>query len=380
MAMFELNETHKQLFDMAKDFSNKEVWPKAKELDETAKFPIELLKKAHELGLLNAFVPEEVGGLGLGTFEHCLISEALAMGCAGFCTAALANDLAAVPVILSENKTVWKDLLAPMVEECLMASYCVTEPGAGSDVAGIKTTAKKVKDKYIINGSKMWITNANYANWFFVLAKTDPSAGHKGMTGFAVPAKTPGITIGRKEDNMGQRCSDTRGVTFDNVEVPESYLLGKEGDGFKLAMGAFDRTRPAVAAECVGLSQRAMQCAIDYAKQRTAFGKSIGDYQGVSFMIAEMARDIEAARLLVWKAACEVDEGRKNTYFASIAKMFAADACMKITTDAVQVFGGYGYNKEYPVEMLMRDAKIFQIYEGTSQIQRMIVGRMLLGH
>lgn len=376
--MFDLDETNAQLFGMAKDFAEKEVWPKARELDETSKYPMELLKKSHKLGMVNAFVPEEVGGLGLGTLGHCLISEALAMGSAGFSTAALANDLAAVPVILSGNKAVWKEFLAPMVDECLMASYCVTEPGAGSDVAGIKTTAKKVQDKYIINGSKMWITNANYASWFFVLAKTDPAAGHKGMSGFLVPAKTPGVQVGKKEENMGQRCSDTRGVTFDNVEIPEKYLLGKEGDGFKLAMSAFDRTRPAVAAECIGLSQRAMQCAIDYAKQRSAFGKPISENQGVSFMIAEMARDIEAGRLLVWKSAYEIDLGRKNTYYASIAKMFAADVCMRITTDAVQVFGGYGYNREFPVEMLMRDAKIFQIYEGTSQIQRMIVGKMLL--
>jgi acyl-CoA dehydrogenase len=378
--MFNLDDTNSQLFNMAKDFAEKEIWPKARELDETAKFPTDLLKKSHELGLLNAFVPEEVGGLDLGTFGHCLIAEALAMGSAGFCTALLANDLAAVPVILSENKTVWKEFLAPMVEEPHMASYCVTEPGAGSDVAGIKTTAKKVHDKYIINGSKMWITNASHAKWFFVLAKTDPAAGHKGMSGFLVPANSSGVKVGRKEDNMGQRCSDTRGVTFDQVEIPEKYLLGKEGDGFKLAMGAFDRTRPAVAAECIGLSSRAMQCAIDYAKQRTTFGKTISEYQGVSFLIAEMARDIEAGRLLVWKSAHEIDCGRKNTYYASIAKMFAADTCMRITTDAVQVFGGYGYNKEYPVEMLMRDAKIFQIYEGTSQIQRMIVGKYLLNN
>lgn len=376
--MFDLDQMYEQLYTMAKDFAEKEVWPQARELDETAKYPLELLNKAHKLGLVNAFVPEEVGGLGLGTLGHCLISEAFAMGSAGFSTAMLANDLAAVPVILSENKTVWKEFLAPMVDECVMASYCVTEPGAGSDVAGIKTTATKVGDKYIINGSKMWITNANYATWFFVLAKTDKDAGHKGMSGFLVPAKTPGVRVGKKEDNMGQRCSDTRGVTFENVEIPAKYLLGKEGDGFKLAMAAFDRTRPAVAAECVGLSQRAMQCAIDYAKQRSTFGKPISEYQGVSFLIAEMARDIEASRLLVWKAACEVDAGRKNTYYASIAKMFAADVCMRITTDAVQVFGGYGYNREYPVEMLMRDAKIFQIYEGTSQIQRMIVGKLLL--
>lgn len=376
--MFELNETQKQLFEMAKDFSNKEVWPKARELDESARYPLDLFQKTHQLGMLNAFVPEEVGGLGLGTFDHCLISEALAMGSSGFCTAALANDLAAVPVILSENKHAWKDFLAPMVEECQMASYCVTEPGAGSDVAGIKTTARKSGDKYILNGSKMWITNANYAHWFFVLAQTDFQAGHKGMSGFIVSARSPGIKIGKKEDNMGQRCSDTRGVTFENVEVDAKYLLGREGDGFKLAMGAFDRTRPAVAAEAVGLSQRAMLCAIDYAKERMAFGKPIAENQGISFLIAEMARDIEAGRLLVWKSAYEVDQGRKNTYYASIAKMFAADTCMRITTDAVQVLGGYGYSREYPVEMLMRDAKIFQIYEGTSQIQRMIVSRHLL--
>ncbi len=378
MISFDLDNEQKQIFEMAKEFSNKEVWPKAREWDETSHFPAETLKKAHALGLVNAFVPTEVGGLGVGTLGHCLISEALAMGSAGFATAALANDLAAVPVILSGNKTAWKDFLAPMAEECHMASYCVTEPNAGSDVAGILTTAKKQKDKYIINGSKMWITNANYAKWFFVLAKTDPAMGHKGMTGFIVSASSPGIRIGKKESNMGQRCSDTRAVTFENVEVDEKYRLGHEGEGFKLAMGAFDRTRPPVAAECVGLSQRAMMCAIDYAKQRSTFGKLISQNQGISFLIAEMARDIEAGRLLVWKAAYEIENQRKNTYYASIAKMFAADACMKITTDAVQVFGGYGYNKEYPVEMLMRDAKIFQIYEGTSQIQRMIVGKHLL--
>lgn len=376
--MFALDEIYQQLFDMALGFADKEVWPKARALDTTAEYPWDLLKKAHRLGLVNAFVPTEVGGLGLGTLGHCLISEALATGSAGFSTAVLANDLAAVPVLLAQDKAIWKEFLAPMVDECQMASYCVTEPGAGSDVAGITTTAKKVGDTYVINGSKMWITNANYASWFFVLAKTDPQAGHRGMSGFIVPAKTPGVQVGRKEDNMGQRCSDTRGVVFDNVAVPARYLLGREGDGFKLAMSAFDHTRPAVAAGCVGLSQRAMQCAIEYAQQRTTFGKPIAEYQGVSFPIAEMARDIEAARLLVWKAAWEIDADRKNTYYASIAKMFAADVCMRITTDAVQIFGGYGYNREYPVEMLMRDAKIFQIYEGTSQIQRMIVAKHLL--
>ena len=378
MGMFELSDESRALFEMAKDFASKELWPSARELDETAKFPWELLRKAHGLGMLNAFIPEEVGGLGLGSFDHCLLSEAFSYGCAGFGTAAMANDLAAMPVMLSENRQVWKEFLGPMTEEAQMAAYCVTEPGAGSDVAAIKTTAKKVGDKYVINGSKMWITNAGHASWFFVLAKTDPLAGHKGMSGFVVPASAPGIIVGKKEDNMGQRCSDTRGVTFQDVEVPAKYLLGKEGDGFKLAMGAFDRTRPVVSSGAVGLAQRALQCAVEYAKTRTAFGKPIVENQGISFMLADMVRDIEASRLLVWKAASEADHGQRNTMTAAMGKLMAGDTVMRVTTDAVQVFGGYGYSREYPVEMLMRDAKIFQIYEGTSQIQRMIIAKHLL--
>jgi acyl-CoA dehydrogenase len=278
------------------------------------------------------------------------------------------------------NETQWKEFLTPMTEEPLMAAYCVTEPDAGSDVAGIRTTAKKQADKYILNGTKMWITNAGHATWFFVLAKTDPNAAHKGMSGFVVPANLPGIRLGKKETNMGQRCSDTRSVTFENVEVPAKYLLGKEGDGFRLAMSAFDKTRPAVAGSAVGVSQRALECSIEYAKNRSTFGRPIYENQGISFMIADMARDIEASRLLTWKAGYEADRGRKNTYYAAIAKLNAADTCMRITTDAVQIFGGYGYNSEFPVEMLMRDAKIYQIYEGTSQIQRMIIARHLADH
>ena len=378
MSMFELSSERKELFEMAKDFANKELWPHARELDESARYPWDILKKAHAVGILNAFVPEEFGGTGTGTFDECLIAEAFSYGCSGFGTIAGANELAAMPVMLSGNRQQQEEFLAPMAQEAIMACYCVTEPGAGSDVAGIRTTAKKVGDKYILNGSKMWITNAGHAKWMFVLAKTDTTLGTKGMSGFAIPANLPGISVGKKEDNMGQRCSDTRGITFENVEIDAKYLLGKEGDGFKIAMGAFDRTRPTVAAGAVGLAQRAMHCAIEYSKQRTAFGKAISDHQAIAFMIADMAKEIEASRLLTWKAADEVDAGRKNSYWAAIAKLTAADAVMKITTDAVQIFGGYGYNKEYPVEMLMRDAKIFQIYEGTSQIQRVIISRALL--
>ena len=361
MSLYELDQDNQDLFKLAKEFAVKELWPKAKHWDETANFPTEALKKCHELGLLNAWVPESAGGLGIGTLGHALLGEAFAYGSAGFCTAATANDLAGIPVVLGGNKAQYKEFLSPMVSEPQMAAYCVTEPGAGSDVAAIRTTAKKKGDVYLLNGSKMWITNAGHATWFFVLAKTDADAGHKGMSGFVVPANLPGITVGKKEDNMGQRCSDTRGVTFDQVEVPAKYLLGKEGDGFRLAMSAFDKTRPAVAGGAVGLAQRAMECAAEYAKTRIAFGKPISVNQGVSFMIADMARDIEASRLLTYKAAAMADRGERNSYFASIAKLFASDSCMRITTDAVQIFGGYGYNKEYPVEMLMRDAKIFQM-------------------
>jgi len=375
--MFELNDDLRQMFELAKEFANKEVWPKARHLDDHAEYPKQLLKKCHELGLLNAFVPEKAGGLGIGVLGHSLLAEAFSYGCAGFGTAAIANELAGIPVVLGGNEAQWEEFLAPMVSEPLMAAYCVTEPDAGSDVAGIRTTAKKVGDKYIMNGSKMWITNAGYAAWFFVLAKTDPALGNKGMSGFVVPANLPGIKLGKKEDNMGQRCSDTRSVIFENVEVPSKYLLGKEGEGFRLAMAAFDKTRPAVAGSAVGVSQRALECSIEYAKTRSAFGKPIYENQGISFLIADMARDIEASRLLTWKAAYEADQGRRNTYYAALAKLNAADTCMRITTDAVQIFGGYGYNREYPVEMLMRDAKIYQIYEGTSQIQRMIVARHL---
>ena len=260
-----------------------------------------------------------------------------------------------------------------------MAAYGVTEPGAGSDVAGAKTRAEKKGDKWVINGSKMWITNGGVANWYFVLARTDPNAGTgSAFTGFIVDGDSPGITIGRKELNMGQKCSDTRGITFEDVEVPDENVLGKPGKGFPIAMGAFDITRPAVASGAVGLARRAMHEAAKYSMERKAFNKPIAAHQAVSFMLADMAIGIESARLAVRRAGWEIDQGRRNTYYASIAKALAGDVAFKCATDAVQIFGGAGYNTEYPVEKLMRDCKIFQIYEGTAQIQRMIVSRFIL--
>nr|WP_208725808.1 acyl-CoA dehydrogenase family protein [Leptospira noumeaensis] len=374
---FSITDEQKALRDLARDFAKNEMIPKAEHHDHTGEYPKEILKKAFDVGLMNMHIPAEYGGAGLGVLDELIASEELFYGCSGMATAILANNLALAPVLLGADDYVMKKFIQPMTENFTLAAYAVTEPGAGSDVAGIRTTAKRVGDEYIVNGSKMWITNAGHADWFFVLAKTDPNAGHKGMTGFIVDAKSPGIIIGKKEKNMGQRCSDTRGVTFEDVKVPKENMIGKEGEGFKIAMGAFDKTRPAVAIGAVGVARAALDHSIRYANTRNAFGKPISVNQGVSFIIAEMARDIEAGRLLCWQSAWLIDNGFRNTYQASIAKVFCADMAMRVTTDAVQIFGGYGFNEEYPVEKLMRDAKIFQIYEGTSQIQRVIISKFL---
>ncbi|BDA77119.1 acyl-CoA dehydrogenase [Leptospira kobayashii] len=377
MIDFSLTDEQKALRDLARDFAKNEIAPKAEHHDHTGEFPKEILKKAHDVGLMNLHIPTQYNGAGMTVLDEIITFEELFYACSGVSTAILANNLALAPVLLGASDEILKKFIQPMSDQLTMAAYAVTEPGAGSDVAGIRTTAKRVGDDYIINGSKMWITNAGVADWFFILAKTDPNAGHKGMSGFIVDAKTPGIILGKKEKNMGQRCSDTRSVTFEDLKVPKWQMVGKEGDGFKIAMGAFDHTRPTVAIGAVGVARAAMDHSIRYANTRNAFGKPISVNQGVSFPIAEMARDIEAGRLLCYQAGWLIDNGYRNTYQASIAKVFCADMAMRVCTDAVQVFGGYGFNEEYPVEKLMRDVKIFQIYEGTSQIQRVIISKFL---
>lgn len=379
MVDFRLSDDQKQIQQLARDFARKEVIPVAAKHDETGEFPVEVVKKAWEVGLCNTKIPAEYGGIGLGVFEGAIIAEELGFGCTGITTAIEANNLAEAPLVVAGSDAVKKRFLTPMVEEFKMAAYCVTEPGAGSDVAGIKTTAVKKGDHWVLNGTKQWITNAAKADWYFVLAYTDPAAGHRGMTGFVVPRETAGVSVGRKEWNMGQRASDTRQVVFEDVAVPEEWMVGGLGQGFKVAMAAFDVTRPMVAAAAVGLAQRCLHESVNYAKERKTFGRPISDYQAVSFMIADMAKSVEAARLLVWKSAWQYDQGERNSLLAAMGKCFAADEAMKIATDAVQVFGGYGFNTEYPVEKLMRDAKIFQIYEGTSQIQRLIIAKHLFG-
>jgi len=375
MIDFALSDEQQQLRDLAREFSRKEVAPRAAHHDATGEFPREVCRKAWELGLMNTHIPEAYGGPGLGVLEGCLIAEEIASGCTGIGTAMEANTLAEAPVIVGGSDEQKKRILAPMIDEFKFAAYCVTEPGAGSDVSGIKTLARRVGDEYVLKGSKMWITNGSVADWYFVVAYTDPAQRHKGMSAFFVPRDAPGIEVGKKEQNMGQRASDTRAVTFNDVKVPKADLLGKEGQGWLLAMAAFDHSRPVVSAAAVGLARAAMEHAVRYAKERTAFGVPIHKHQAVAFMIADMAMKIEAARLLVWQSAWRIDRGERNTREAAFAKAFGADTAMEVALNAVQVFGGYGFSREYPVEKLMRDAKVFQIYEGTSQIQRLIIAR-----
>ncbi|XDA70074.1 hypothetical protein R6Z07F_000449 [Ovis aries] len=364
---FEFTEQQKEFQATAPKFAREEIIPVAAEYDKTGKYPVPLIKRAWELGLMNTRIPESCGGLGLGSFDSCLISEELAYGCTGVQTAIEANSLGQMPVIIAGNDQQQKKYLGRMTEEPLMCACCVTEPVAGSDVAGIKTKAEKKGDEYIINGQKMWITSGGKAYWYFLLARSDPdpkAPASKAFTGFIVEADTPGIQIGRKELNMGQRCSDTRGIVFEDVRVPKENVLIGEGAGFKIAMGAVDKTRPPVAAAAVGLAQRALDESTKYALDRKTFGKLLIEHQGISFLLAEMAMKVELARLSYQRAAWEA---------------YAGDIANQLASDAVQIFGGNGFNTEYPVEKLMRDAKIYQIYEGTAQIQRLIIAREHIG-
>jgi acyl-CoA dehydrogenase len=378
---FSLTEEQKMIQDLAREFARNEIAPVAEHYDVSHEYPWPVIKKAQELGLTTMNTPEKYGGLGLSMFEECLVSEELAWGCSGISTAIGVNSLGMLPIILAgseEQKTEYGNRMA----NGDLCAYCVTEPEAGSDVAGILTTAVKDGDAYVLNGNKTFITGATNANFYTVLAYTDPElratkSRHKGMSFFVVERDWEGVSVGKPFNKLGQHASDTAEVIFDKVRVPASHLLGEEGKGFYYAMGVFDHSRPSVASGAVGVAQRAMDEAVLYAKERMSMGKPIWQYQAIGHMIADMAMRIEAARLLVWKAAWSVDSGSKNTTAAAFAKAFAADMAMKVCTDAVQVFGGYGYMSEYPVEKLMRDIKIYQIYEGTSQIQREIIVRSL---
>ncbi len=377
MVDFTLSDEQKDIKETAHDFAEKEIRSVAAEYDRDATWPQEILEKAWELGLMNSHIPEEYGGPGLDDMTGVLIEEELGWGCAGIATSITCNGLAAAPVMLAGSEDVKKKYLGMLTEECSFASYCLTEPEAGSDVGSMRTTAVKKGDKYVINGTKQFITNGSHASWCTVFAKTDPEAGHRGISTFIVPCGD-GVTVDKKEDKLGQRASDTATISFQDVEIPAENLIGEENKGFKLAMMTFDRTRPGIAAISVGIAQAAFEFASEYSKERVQFGVPIAMHQAVSFMIADMATKIEAARLLTWKSAVLLDQGKSNTIVSSHAKRFGADIAMEVTVDAVQVYGGYGYIKDYPVEKLMRDAKLMQIYEGTSQIQRLVIAREIL--
>jgi acyl-CoA dehydrogenase len=378
MIGFKLTQEQVALQDMARKFAANEIRPKAVEYDHAGKFPEDILEKAFGLGLMSGFIPEEYGGLGLSALDTCIIEEELAWGCTGITTSMTCNGLALTPVLVAGTDEQKKKFVAPFAEKLQYASFCLTEPGAGSDAGGIATTAKKEGDSYILNGRKCFITNGSYASQYTVFASTDRSRGHKGLSAFIVPRSLPGVSVGKKEDKMGQRASDTADVLLEDVKVPAENLLGKEGEGFKIAMIALDYARPSVAAFAVGVARAAFELAMQYSKERVQFGVPIAMNQAIHFLLADMAMEIEAARLLTYKGAWLLNEGKRNTKESSFAKAFASDLAMRITTDAVQIFGGYGYMRDYPVEKLMRDAKLLQIYEGTSQIQRMVIAKEIM--
>src|SRR5690349_6116857 len=362
---------------MAHDFAEKEIRPVAWEYDKDGTWPQQILEKAWELGLMNSHIPEEYGGPGVTALEGALIEEELARGCSAIATSIGANGLATAPLSIGGSEELKKRYLGMLAEAPLFASFCLTEPDAGSDVSGMRTTAVRKGDKWVINGSKCFITNGGYASFYTVYAKTDKEKGHRGISAFIVP-KDDTVTVDKKEDKMGQRASNTATITFNETEIPAGNLIGEENAGFKLAMMTLDRTRPGVAAMATGIARAAFEFAVSYSKERVQFGVPIAMHQAIQFMIADMATKVHLSRLATWNCAVLLDQGRRNTLESSHAKRFAADTAMEVTTDAVQVYGGYGFIKEYPVEKLMRDAKIMQLYEGTSQIQRLVIARETL--
>lgn len=379
MIGFSLTEEQKALQEMAREFAEKEMKPNAAKYDKGDEFSEDVMKKAFEVGFLTCTVPVEYGGGGMNKLDTVIISEELAGGCAGMYTTMMVNALAFTPIILFGTDEQKKKFLAPQTEKMSFSSFCLTEREAGSDAGSMKTRAKKVGKEYIINGSKCFISNGGIASLYVVFANSNPDKGMRGLSAFIVSRETPGIIIGKEEDKMGHRASNTVELTFEDVKIPEENLLGKEGVGFIIAMRTLDETRAPVGAAGVGVARAALEYAIEYAKKRRQFGKPIALFQNTSFKIAQMAMEINAARHLVWHAAWLLDEGMPCGKESAMAKAYGSDVAMKVTTECVQILGGYGYMKDYPVEKLMRDAKLLQIYEGTNEIQRLVISREIIG-
>lgn len=379
MIDFTLSEEQLALQEMAREFAEKEIRPRAAEYDKGEAFGWDVINKAFEVGLITCEIPEEYGGGGLSHLDTAILSEELAWGCAGMYTTLMASSLAFTPIILFGTDDQKKTFLKPFTEECGLAAFCLTEREAGSDAGGLKTRAIRKGDEYVINGSKCFITNGGVAKLYVVFALTDPDKGARGMSAFIVPRETPGIEIGKEEDKLGHRASNTCEVYFDDVRVPVANLLSKEGMGFLIAMKTLDKTRAAVGAGGVGVARAALEHAVEYSKTRVQFGKPIALFQQVGFRIAQMAAEVNAARWMVWNAAWRIDAGLKFSLESAMAKFFASDVAMATANSALEILGGYGYMRDYPLEKLFRDAKLLQIYEGTNDIQRLVVSREVIG-
>jgi acyl-CoA dehydrogenase len=374
---FSLSEDLLAIQARARKFAQEVILPIAAEYDRKAEVPPGIAAKAKAAGLLNVTIPREYGGMGYGALQSAIIAEELGAACAGISITILVNGLALTPILLHGTEEQKEKYLRPVAENATLAAFCLTEREAGSDASSLKTTALSDGDDFVINGQKCFITSGGLAELMTVFALTDPDRGPRGVSAIVVPADAPGIQVTKTEDKMGQRASNTVELTFKDVRVPQTNLLGKRGRGFPIALQTLDFGRSGVAALSVGLGRAALEHTIAYAKERQQFGAPIINNQGVSFMLADMAMKVEAARLLTWQAAWLADQGQRVTDKSAMAKCFAADAAMEVTTNAVQIFGGYGYMKDYPVEKLMRDAKLLQIYEGTNQIQRMVIARQI---
>jgi acyl-CoA dehydrogenase len=378
--MFDPTYTEEQqaLVDAARKFAAERMIPVAAECDEKNEFPMDVYREAWELGLMNVEVPEAYGGLGFGSLEGVLIGEELSYGCAGMGSTLGSSHLASLPLLIAGTEEQKKKYLGWLTSEFIFAAYACSEADAGSDVAAMRTRLTKDGNGWVLSGQKRWITSGGVASFYTGFATLDPSLRHKAITAFVVPRDLPGISVGPKENKLGHRASNTTDVIFDDVRIEDEHILGEPGRGFAIAMETFDRSRPMIGAGCAGIIRRALDESRRYALERKTFGVPIAKHQAIQFMIAEMAMAYESVKLLVSKAAWEIDQGVKRTITSSVAKAMGADLAMKCATDAVQVFGGYGYSKEYPVEKLMRDAKLMQIYEGTSQIQRMVIAKNIL--
>jgi len=373
-----LTEEQKEIQALAKKIAEEKVLPARAELDEKETFPREILNILGETGLSGVYIAEKYGGFGKGIFELCLIIEQLSRFCTAVAVSYAANGLGLYPIIMFGNEEQKKKYLPMVASEKKLAAFGLTEPNAGSDAGGIQTTAKKNGDHYILNGTKQWITNGAEADIYVVIALTDKSRGPRGASAFILEKGMEGFTFGKKEKKMGIRASSTTSLIFEDCVVPKENLLGKEGQGFMVAMKNLDKSRPAIGIQAVGLAQGALEESVKYARERSQFGKPIVSFQAVQHILADMATQTEAARALVYSIARYMDTNPKDvSKISSMAKVFPTDTAMKVATDAVQVFGGYGYMREYPVEKMMRDAKILQIYEGTNQIQRTVIGLAL---